>query len=250
MNYLCSKKMNNEFMDKKLYNWQRPYDMSFEDKKVEVQRIENAITDIVCDDDDIFHLDVLNRKQELLMLLAQRQTLLNWMFLETKEEIKRMKVLNSRLFNLTNQLREKMADVCEELASSPKDNFTGDFEVIGLLKYSFNDSSSVLPYKGDDVYGSHFTMMISLNNWLTGEDPLHHLKLHCRYDDWRVNNLQSRHLDDGNSWAHDISGRFDGIALCHTTKLFACNLGYPLVDVLHLNDFWSEVKIVQPNVSR
>ena len=93
-------------------------------------------------------------------------------------------------------------------------------------------------------------MMISLNNWLTGEDPLHHLELHCRYDDWRVNNLQSRHLDDGNSWAHDISGRFDGIALCHTTKLFACNLGYPLVDVLHLNDFWSEVKIVQPNVSR
>ena len=77
MNYLCSKKMNNEFMDKKLYNWQRPYDMSFEDKKVEVLRIENAISDIVCDDDDIFHLDVLNRKQELLMLLEQRQTLLN-----------------------------------------------------------------------------------------------------------------------------------------------------------------------------
>ena len=250
MNYLCSKKMNNEFMDKKLYNWQRPYDMSFEDKKVEVQRIENAITDIVCDDNDIFHLDVLNRKQELLMLLEQRQTLLNWMFLETKEEIKRMKVLNSRLFNLTNQLREKMADVCEELASSPKDNFTGDFEVIGLLKYSFNDSSSVLPYKGDDVYGSHFTMMISLNNWLTGEDPLHYLELHCRYDDCREVILQSGLLDDGDFWAHDISGRFDGIALCHTTKLFACNLGYPLVDVLHLNDFRSEVKVVQPNLSR
>ena len=141
-------------MDKKLYNWQRPYDMSFEDKKVEVQRIENAISDIVCDDDDPFHLDVLSRKQELLMLLKQRQTLLNWMFLETKEEIKRMKVLNSRLFNLTNQLREKMADVCEELASRPKDNFTDDFEVIGLLKYSYNDMSSVLPYKGDDVYAS------------------------------------------------------------------------------------------------
>lgn len=250
MNYLCSKKMNNEFMDKNLYNWQRPYDTSFEDKKVEVLRIENAISDIVCDDDDIFHLDVLNRKEELLMLLAQRQTLLNWMFLETKEEIKRMKVLNSRLFNLTNQLRVKMSDVCEELASRPQDNITDYFEVIGLLKYSFNDSSSVLPYKGDDIYGSHFTMMISLNNWLTGEDPLHYLELHCRYGDCREVILQSGLLDDGNSWAHDISGRFDGIALCHTTKLFACNLGYPLVDVLHLNDFWSEVKIVQPNVSR
>ena len=250
MNYLCSKKMNNEFMDKKLYNWQRPYDMSFEDKKVEVQRIENAISDIVCDDDDIFHLDVLNRKQELLMLLEQRQTLLNWMFLETKEEIKRMKVLNSRLFNLTNQLRVKMSDVCEELASRPQDNITDYFEVIGLLKYSFNDSSSVLPYKGDDVYGSHFTMMISLNNWLTGDDPFHHLELHCRCDDCREIILQNGLLEDGNSWAHDISGSFSGIAICHTTKLFACNLGYPLVDVLHLNDFWSEVKIVQPNVSR
>lgn len=237
-------------MDKKLYNWQRPYDTSFEDKKVEVQRIENAISDIVCDDDDPFHLDVLSRKQELLMLLKQRQTLLNWMFLETKEEIKRMKVLNSRLFNLTNQLRVKMSDVCEELASRPQDNITDYFEVIGLLKYSFNDSSSVLPYKGDDAYGSHFTMMISLNNWLTGEDPLHHLELHCRCDDCREIILQNGLLEDGNSWAHDISGSFSGIALCHTTKLFACNLGYPLVDVLHLNDFWSEVKIVQPNVSR
>ena len=237
-------------MDKKLYNWQRPYDMSFEDKKVEVQRIENAISDIVCDDDDPFHLYVLNRKQELLMLLAQRQTLLNWMFLETKEEIKRMKVLNSRLFNLTNQLRVKMSDVCEELASRPQDNITDYFEVIGLLKYSFNDSSSVLPYKGDDVYGSHFTMMISLNNWLTGEDPLHYLELHCRYDDCREVILQSGLLDDGDFWAHDISGSFSGIAICHTTKLFACNLGYPLVDVLHLNDFRSEVKVVQPNVSR
>ncbi len=237
-------------MDKKLYNWQRPYDMSFEDKKVEVQRIENAISDIVCDDDDPFHLDVLKRKEELLMLLEQRQTLLNGMFLETEEEIERMKMLNSQLFNLTNQLREKIADVCEELASRPKDNFTDDFEVIGLLKYSFNDSSSVLPYKGDDVYESHFTMMISLNNWLTGEDPLHYLELHCRYDDCREVILPGGLLDDGNSRAHDISGRFDGIAICHTMKLFASNLGYPLVDVLHLNDFRSEVKVVQPNLSR
>ena len=234
-------------MNKKLHN---NYDMSFEDKKIEVLRIENAISDIVCDDDDSFHLDVLSRKQELLMLLEHRQTLLNWMFLETEEEIERMKVLNSQLFNLTTQLREKMAAVCEELASRPKDNFTDDFEVIGLLKYSYNDMSSVLPYKGDDVYGSHFTMMISLNNWLTGEDPLHYLELHCRYDNCREVILQSGLLDDGNSWAHDISGSFNEIAICHTTKLFACNLGYPLVDVLHLNDFWSEAKVVQPNVSR
>lgn len=239
--------MNNDFMNKKLHN---SYDTSFEDKKVEVLRIENAISDIVCDDDDSFHLDVLSRKQELLMLLEHRQTLLNWMFLETEEEIERMKVLNSQLFNLTTQLREKMAAVCEELASCPKDSLTDDFEVIGLLKYSYNDMSSVLPYKGDDVYGSHFAMMISLNNWLTGEDPLHYLELHCRYDDCREVVLPGGLLDDGNSWAHVISGRFDGIAICHTTKLFACNLGYPLVDVLHLNDFWSEVKIVQPNVSR
>ena len=239
--------MNNESMNKKLHN---SHDTSFEDKKVEVLRIENAISDIVCDDDDPFHLDVLKRKQELLMLLEHRQTLLNWMFLETEEEIERMKVLNSQLFNLTTQLREKMAAVCEELASCPKDSLTDDFEVIGLLKYSYNDMSSVLPYKGDDVYGSHFAMMISLNNWLTGEDPLHYLELHCRYDNCREVILQSGLLDDGNSWAHVISGRFDGIAICHTTKLFACNLGYPLVDVLHLNDFWSEVKVVQPNVSR
>lgn len=161
-----------------------------------------------------------------------------------------MKVLNSRLFNLTNQLRVKMADVSEELASRPKDSLTDDFEIIGLLKYSYNDMSSVLPYNGDDVYGSHFAMMISLNNWLTGEDPLHYLELHCRCDDCREIILQNGLLEDGNSWVNYITRCFNGIAICQTTKLFACNLGYPLVDVLHLNDFWSEVKVVQPNVSR
>jgi hypothetical protein len=184
------------------------------------------------------------------MLLEQRRTLLNRMFLETKEEIKRMKVLNSRLFNLTNRLRLKMADVCEELSSRPKDNFTDDFEIIGLLKYSYIDSSSVLSYKGDDVYGSHFTMMISLNNWLTGEDPLHYLELHCRCDDSREVILQSGLLEDGNSWAHDFFDSFDGIVISQTTKLFACNLGYPLVDVLHMNDFCLEVKGTHPNFNR
>lgn len=217
---------------------------SFEFRRDEVLRIEEQIKNIVGSDPDCINLSVRFRhKEELELLLDQRRTLLNWMFMETPQEVARMDALNTRLFNLTKRLRVKMADVSESLASHQRDDFDDDFEVEGTLRFSYNDEDSILPYEGADVYGSDYRLMIALNNYLTCNEGLHYLELDCRYNWPKQRILESEDLDDGQSWSHHTSGVFEGICICYTTACFCRYFGYPIQDVLQLNDFWNEVHV-------
>ena len=216
----------------------------FEVRKDEVLRIEEKIRSIVGSDPErISHYVLFRHKEELELLLDQRKTLLNWMFKETPQEIARMDRLNTRLFNLTKRLRVKMADVCESLASRQRDDFDDDYEVEGTLRFSYNEEDSIRSYEGADVYGSDYRLMIATNNYLTGEDYQHFLEFNCRYNWTREGILNSGNLDDGQSWSHHTSGVFEGMCICYTTACFCRYLGYPIQDVLQLNDFWAEVHV-------
>ena len=237
-----------EFMKKMSDNFNRLSEnfgeAPFEVRKDEVLRIEEQIRTIVGSDPErISHYVLFRHKEELELLLDQRRTLLNWMFLETPQEVARMDVLNTRLFDLTKRLRVKMADVCESLAARERDDFDDDYEVEGTLRFSYNEEDSILSYAGADVYGSDFRLMIATNNYLTGKEYLHYLELDCRYNDLRASILESCNCDDGQSWAHETPGVFDGICICHTMALFCRDFGYPIQDVLQLNDFWNEVHV-------
>lgn len=218
------------------------YEAPFEVVREEVLRIEKQIQSIVGNDPDgLSHSALFRHQEELELLLDQRRTLLNWIFLETPQEVARMDVLNNRLFDLTKRLRVKMADVCESLVAHERDDFDDDYEVKGTLRFCYNDEDSILPYEGVDVYGSNFRLMIATNNYLTSEENLHCLELHCRYDEPRESILKSGNCDDGQSWSHETPGVFDGICICHTMALFCRDFGYPIQDVLQLNDLWNEV---------
>lgn len=254
INYLCIVFnnviiMNKEFLKKKMDNWQRLYDafydQPFDTLKKEIQRIESDIRNIVGEDPDWLNFDEIRRNQEELeLLLDQRRTLLNWMFRETPEEVERMKVVNSRFFDLTKRLRLKMADVCKSLVEHIRDDFDDDYEVDGMLSFSYEGEDSVLSYEGDPAYGSNFPLMISLNNHMRFLSNRPYLELSCRYNDSRKSILSSGNCDiDNLSWAHEIAGAFDGIYICHTTAVFCRDFGYPVVDVLHMNDFWNEVHV-------
>lgn len=238
-----------EYLQKERDNYNRLcrdfYNAPFEVVGDEVLRIEEQIRSVVGSDPDRLKQHVLLRhKEELELLLDQRRTLLNWMFMETPQEVARMNVLNTRLFDLTKRLRVKMADVCERLASHQRDDFDDDFEVEGTLRFSYNDEDSILSYEGADVYGSDYRLMIALNNYLTGEEYQHFLEFYCRYNWPRKIILEPGYReDDGQSWAHHTPGYFDGICICHTTACFCRYLGYPIQDVLQLNDFWNEVHV-------
>ena len=237
-----------EFMKKMSDNFDRLSESfgeaPFEGRRDEVLRIEEQIRSFVGSDPERISYYVLFRhKEELELLLDQRRTLLNWMFLETPQEIARMDILNTRLFNLTKRLRVKMADVCESLAACERDDFDDDYEVEGTLRFSYNEEDSILSYEGADVYCSDFRLMIATNNYLTGKEYLHYLELDCRYNDPRASILESGNCDDGQSWSHETPGVFDGICICHTMALFCRDFGYPIQDVLQLNDFWNEVHV-------
>lgn len=220
----------------------------FEVLRNRVQKIESEIRSVVGAEPGWIDMVALDKhKDELDLLLDERRVLLDWMFRETQEEVERMRVVNQRLLDLTNRLRVKMADVAEYLVSRERDDFDDDYEVEGTLRFSYNDEDSVLRYNGDEVYGSDFRLMINARDWLKVDNRSHQLELLCRYDEPRENILTSGNLDDGQSWVHDMSGCFDDIVICYTTMLFNRDFGFPVVDILHLNDFWNEVNVKYQN---
>ena len=220
----------------------------FEVLRTRVQEIESEIRSVVSSEPGWIDMTALDKhKDELNCLLEDRKILLDWMFCETSEEVERMRIVNQRLFDLTNRLRVKMADVAEYLVSRDRDDFDDDYEVEGTLRFSYNGDDSVLPYPGDEVYGSDFRLMINVRDWLKVDNRSHLLELLCRYDEPRENILASGNLDDGQSWVHDMAGSFDDIVICHTTMLFHRDFGFPVVDLLHLNDFWNEVHVRYQN---
>lgn len=194
-------------IDKELDNFDRLYEKfheaPFDVLRAEVLSTEERIRNVVGPDADYARIpDMYKEKEELELLLDQRRTLLSWMYMETPQEVARMNQLNTRLFDLTNRLRVKMAGVCESLASNQRDDFDDDFEVEGTLKFSYNGEESILPYDGADVYGSDYRLMIATNNCLTGEEYSHYLELDCRFDWSRNEILKTGNMDDGVSWAH------------------------------------------------
>ena len=155
-----------------------------------------------------------------------------------------MKAVNSRLLELTKELRLKMADVCHGLVKRKRDSFDDDYEVCGTLRFYYNGEDSVLLYKGAEIYGSDYRLMIATNNSLTYSDPSPFLEFDCRYDDSRDRILGSGNCDDDYTWAHDTPFTEDPeVNICHTMAVFCRDMGYPAQDVLQLNDFWNEVHV-------
>ena len=224
--------------------WEQP----FEVQRTRVQEIESEIRSVVGTEPGWIDMMALDKhKDELDLLLDERRVLLDWMLLETPEEVERMRIVNQRLFDLTNRLRVKMADVAEYLVSRDRDDFDDDYEVEGTLRFSYNGDDSVLPYPGDEVYGSDFRLMINVRDWLKVDSLSRQLELHCKYNESRENILTSGNLDDGQSWGHDMAGCFDDIVICRTTMLFNRDFGFPVADLLHMNDFWNKVHVKYQN---
>ena len=217
----------------------------FKAKKSRLLQVEAEVRSVVGSDPDGIRIPREEHSRiELLLLLDERRSLLNWMFKETPEEWERMKVVNKRLSEMTKELRLKMADVCDGLAKRKRDSFDDDYEVCGTLHFNYNGEDSILPYKGAEMYGSDYRLMIATNSSLTYSDPSPFLEFDCRYDDCRDRILESGNCDDDHTWAHDTPFTEDPeVYICYTMAVFCRDLGYPAQDVLQLNDYWNEVHV-------
>lgn len=209
----------------------------FERQREALLRIEQQVRDLV-GPDPLFPQNVKDNATDLEALLRKRFFLLGWMLKASPEEYERMRLVNRLLFDKTVQLRDAMERTSKRLREMPKDDFVDDIEVYGNLSYCFNGEQSVLPMECDDEYGSDYRLMMSVNDSLQDVRGMYGGK-----------DVEFYNLDDGASWGHKFgpAPHFDGICVCHTASVFVDQLGYPVFDLLRMNDFWSEIHIVFQN---
>ena len=220
---------------------------TFEEIKAHLLSVEDEIRKKAGNDpDNIRSGSIAHQKQELARLLYQRKHLLNWMLKGDLVEMERLKIVNQRMFDLTEQLRRKLASVCKSLVALPKDPFTDDYEVQARLKYVYDDGESVLPLPSDDLYGSDYRLMMSVICSMEdcGLFNSGGLELYAKYNE-PEESILSNTLDDGESWAHDMPAHldYDEICICYTLAAFCRDSLFSVFDVLHMNDFWSTVDV-------
>lgn len=218
----------------------------FERQREALLRIEQQVRDLV-GPDPLFPRNVEDNAMVLRVLLYKRFFLLGWMLKASPEEYERMRLVNQLLFDKTAQLKEAMERTCKRLRDMPKDDFIDDIEVQGNLFYCYNDEQSVLPMECDDEYGSDYKLMMSVNDMLQdrGLFGCKGMEILCRYD----HEDTFCELDNGMSWEHEFgpAPHFEGICICHTASAFVRELGYPVFDLLRMNDLWTEIHIVFQN---
>jgi len=221
---------------------------TFDAQKSALQSVESKIMALVGTDWE----SVICRDEEeetLRLLLFERKSLLDRMFLATDEECQRMVWQNQRLHELTIRVKNKMADICEELATKPKDDFVDDYEVRGTVCFDFGDLDDFYPLPGAECYGSNFPLMMSAIYML--DEKQQTVEYHCHHTDDRETILEDS-LDDDQSWAHEIpvSSNFEGTYIWHTTVDFCRDMYYAVLDVLQMKTFWSEVVVQYQNFGR
>lgn len=210
----------------------------------ELMDVERRIKDIAgrsSDDNDEWCRDK-TKFDEVKSLLTRRWNLLNLMFMPSDINIKRFRLINSRLETLCRQLRERMHKLKQSLPLVQDSEFDDDYEIEGELRFSYNDEDSVLRLD-DDYYGSDFCRMIEIIYT-------------CNYDTYwdcieRIS-LNSSSLDDGVSWNEPpFYGRpeFDDIIICHAMHNLSDHMEYSIPDILRLNDFWAEVHLTFQSIT-
>ena len=221
-------------------------DQTFERQREALLQVEQQVRDLA-GPDPLFPRNVEDNAMDLRVLLYKRFFLLGWMLKASPEEYERMRIVNQFIYEKTVQLREAAARIRKKLKTVPKDDFVHDIEMQGNLSYSYDDEQSVLPMECDAEYGSDYRLMISVNSSLQPQGLFCNkgLEFYCRFtgEDTFYN------LDDGMSWGHEfeLAPSFEGICICHSASAFVSQLGYPVFDLLRMNDFDTEIHFVYQN---
>ena len=112
-------------------------------------------------------------KDALRLLLKERKSILDSMFLETPAELERLSKVNDRLYDLTQKLYSKTYCLYVALLKTGFDpEFDDDIMLEGTLRFRSDlneDDDSVLAMEEDDQYGSDFRWMLGLINSLDEE---------------------------------------------------------------------------------
>ena len=103
-------------------------------------------------------------KDALRLLLKERKSILDSMFLETQAELEQLSKVNDSLYDLTQKLNSKTYSLYVALLKTGFDpEFDDDIMLDGTLRFLSDlneDDDSVLAMEEDDLYGFDFRWML------------------------------------------------------------------------------------------
>lgn len=195
-------------------------------------------------------------------LLGSRKYILDKMFSCSKDEIKRVEQVNELLSRLSKQMYHRTADLYRTiLKSGMDDSFDDDYVVegkliTGMLYYQKMDCATTLHLDDDAYYGSDFSYMLYViqKDAETEFDSMRDCIHGCQIFHNKANNPEMTdkelgcdytELDDGSSWSEGLRRtNLAHICFCYAFHSLYTYQHYSLVDIIHINRFFVESKLV------
>lgn len=235
----------------------------FQWRKRKVQRIEKRIKRILQEDkpksdctlgsvhkDDVFGLDKYRRTREKLEhLFDERTTLLDDMFLANPIEVARLEEVNGRLQEILKTMEQKIATFYRRDLEHPYQNDWTD-EYQGYVYWVFGSKS----YEGDEVYGSDFESMILFKYNLIKSGQTFWIKGNTEFlkypeetdkpsmtDEKLGLSMKDMYEDDWKEGHWRRIPEIEHIKVCHTIHHMFDHQDLPIVDILHICNFRTEI---------
>lgn len=234
-----------------------------------LQETESSIKAIVGDDPLDYYLSYVKESDidKIDDYLGTRRMLLDRMFTYSDDEVKRFEHVNDLLVNLSKGMYHRTANLYRSTLSYGVDkDFDDDYEIEGILNTGVEydkeegDYDTVLRLENDDYYGSDFAYMLYV---LRENDEKSHFNLnnieecgirHCETNtpDMTDKELECdwTFLNDGQSWIEwQQHPKFDNICVCHALHSMFDHHKYSLADIIRVNSFWVDCKIVAQRIT-
>lgn len=173
----------------------------------------------------------------LKILLEERCSILNEMFVPTDSNMQRFIQVNNHLYTLTQKLYSRVNQMKEQLPLITNPGFDDDYELEGQLTIPFYDENYT--FYLNQYYGSNFAQMIKCLAAVYPEPVLH------------VSPNQMP-LDNGATWDEgpfQQHPQFNDIIICYAVHDICTHRPYSIPDLLRLHDFDCEVQLILQHIT-
>lgn len=218
--------------------------------RVKIQKIEAKLREII--DSKGRWSDDWRLKEKVEMLLANRASYLDNMFLATPEEIARFEALNEMLIKKVEDMHRRAAMLWETMMSmQPMLDFDDQYEIWAELRVEGDrsDEEAVLKLPEDEYYNSDFAMA---NEAIIATMPRSWNHAHCglTISPWEPESVTnnpdtafSHTMEDGQSWAEGAlcHPALNHICICYPIHDLVTHLSFSIPDLLRINSFSTKV---------
>lgn len=175
--------------------------------------------------------------ESLKELLARRKWILDRMLPDSPTTRERLSAINEKFISMNDKLHQRMSAMQQKLSLIFDDpEFDDDYEIEGIISFVCDDDNSILFLDDDWYYGSDFyAMMRIINKWHYYKDRA------CKHIIWTLSEEDELARINWNEWPLS----HEDIDYCYAMYQLNRYSLYSISDILRMNDFWVEVKLVE-----